>query len=137
MISVSIVRRGESILGLWYKADTVIHCVYVRCIRCSRCILEEIHGVSLRCTLSDEFSGSLADTLAALILAYGASTATTLVPTLNALLTDTSTPPLSTMELANLLGSYIPFLLFPLGMALDMGVKLIKLVQVAEGRKRV
>jgi hypothetical protein len=41
------------------------------------------------------------------------------------------------MELANLLGSYIPFLLFPLGMALDMGVKLIKLVQVAEGRKRV
>ncbi|RSH95337.1 hypothetical protein EHS25_000424 [Saitozyma podzolica] len=72
-----------------------------------------------------------------LILAYGASTATTLVPTLNALLTDKSTPPLSTMELANLLGSYIPFLLFPLGMALDMGVKLIKLVQVAEGRKSV
>lgn len=59
------------------------------------------------------------------------------MPTLNALLTDKSTPPLSTMELANLLGSYIPFLLFPLGMALDMGVKLIKLVQVAEGRKSV
>jgi hypothetical protein len=41
------------------------------------------------------------------------------------------------MELVNLLSSYVPFLLFPLGMAVDMGFKLVKLVQLAEARKSV
>jgi hypothetical protein len=41
------------------------------------------------------------------------------------------------MEFANLLGTYIPFLLIPLAMALDMTFKLIKIVNVAQTRKDV
>lgn len=56
---------------------------------------------------------------------YGASTATTLLPVLHAVLTDkTSKPPLNALELSVLLSSYIPFLVIPLGMALDLGLRL-------------
>ncbi|KAL1406070.1 hypothetical protein Q8F55_007753 [Vanrija albida] len=64
----------------------------------------------------------------ALLVFYGASTATTLVPVLNAVLTHPySKPPLTAAELAMLLSSYIPFLVCPLGMALDYGLRLTKI----------
>ncbi|WOO83455.1 Sigma intracellular receptor 2 [Vanrija pseudolonga] len=63
-----------------------------------------------------------------LLVAYGASTATTLAPVLNAVLTHPySKPPLTVAELGMLLSSYIPFLVFPLGMALDFGLRLVKI----------
>ncbi|KAK4687981.1 sigma intracellular receptor 2, partial [Tremellales sp. Uapishka_1] len=61
------------------------------------------------------------------LLAYGASTATTLVPTLSALLADYVSPPLTPSELGLLLSSYLPFLFIPLGIALDMGIRLAKM----------
>ena len=73
----------------------------------------------------------------ALILFYGASTSTTLVPTLYYALTEQANPKYTTLEFGNILATYIPFLLIPLGMALDMGVKLAKMVQIAEGRKSI
>ncbi|WVQ93314.1 hypothetical protein IAU59_000382 [Kwoniella sp. CBS 9459] len=72
-----------------------------------------------------------------LILAYGASTATTLIPCLGALLTATPKPPFTSQEYLTLLSEYIPFLLFPLGMAIDMGIKLVKIVNVAQERKSI
>lgn len=71
----------------------------------------------------------------ALLLAYGASTATTLVPTLQALFTIPPSPPLSNLELVNLLASYIPFLLFPLGIAVDMGWRIGKILARDQERK--
>ncbi|KAL0247573.1 hypothetical protein I308_103645 [Cryptococcus tetragattii IND107] len=71
------------------------------------------------------------------ILAYGASTATTLLPCLHTILTTKATPPHSTAEIANLLAEYVPFLLLPLGMAVDMSWRIIKIISAAEGRKNV
>lgn len=72
------------------------------------------------------------------MLFYGASTATTVVPCLYYLFTDTaSIPPLTTPQIANLAATYIPFLLLPLGMAVDMGMKVVRMIDVAEARKRV
>jgi hypothetical protein len=80
------------------------------------------------------------DQAIALLLAYGASTATTLLPVLNAVLTDPySKPPLSTTELGMLLSSYVPFLVIPLAMAVDMGARLCNIVsrvQAADVRKK-
>lgn len=79
------------------------------------------------------FGAREADGVTALLLAYGASTATTLVPVLNAVLTDPhSKPPLNGMELAMLLSSYIPFLVIPLGIAIDMGVRLCSIIGDAQ-----
>lgn len=62
----------------------------------------------------------------ALLVAYGAATATTLLPVLNAVLTDkTSTPALNAAELGMLLSSYIPFLVIPLAMSVDMALRLV------------
>ncbi|OCF54450.1 hypothetical protein L486_07998 [Kwoniella mangroviensis CBS 10435] len=72
-----------------------------------------------------------------LLLAYGASTATTLIPCLGAIFTASPTPPFTKREITTLLSEYIPFLLIPLGMAIDMGVKLVKIVGIAQERKRV
>ena len=66
-------------------------------------------------------------------LAYAAHTATTLLPVLYYLLTDTATsPPLDSLELATLLASYVPFLLIPLGMLVDATVKVNRLLKRAE-----
>jgi len=83
-----------------------------------------------------------------LILAYGASTATTTLPCVAVLL---STPITSAQTIAagiqsvtaaqrfQLLSSYLPFFLFPLFMAVDMATRIVKLVQagvaVTEERK--
>ncbi|WRT68949.1 uncharacterized protein IL334_005931 [Kwoniella shivajii] len=72
-----------------------------------------------------------------ILLAYGASTATTLLPCLGAILTATPKPPFTNIELITLLSEYIPFLLIPLGMAIDMAIKLVKIVNVAQERKTV
>ncbi|WVR09147.1 hypothetical protein IAU60_006209 [Kwoniella sp. DSM 27419] len=72
-----------------------------------------------------------------LLLAYGASTATTLLPCLGAIFTSQPKPPFTTTEIATLLSEYIPFLLIPLGMAIDMAVKLTKIVAAAQERKAV
>jgi len=75
----------------------------------------------------------------AILLAYGASTATTVIPVIQALFY--SPVPvktaLGTMELVNLLGTYVPFFLIPFFMALDMSVRLIRIVNTAQARKDV
>lgn len=69
-------------------------------------------------------------------MAYGASTATTLLPTLQALLFDTKTsPPLNAAELGLLLSSYGPFLAIPLAMAVDMSFRIVKLINAGVARK--
>lgn len=74
----------------------------------------------------------------ALLLSYGASTTTTLLPTLQYLLNPTIvSPPLTTSELAALLSSYIPFLLIPLTITIDMGWRLHTIVGQAQAKKRV
>ncbi|WWC91335.1 uncharacterized protein L201_006278 [Kwoniella dendrophila CBS 6074] len=72
-----------------------------------------------------------------LLLAYGASTATTLIPCLGAIFTSEPSPPFTTREIVTLLSEYIPFLLIPLGMAIDMGLKLVKIVNVSQDRKTI
>jgi hypothetical protein len=73
--------------------------------------------------------------LTALILAYGASTATTVVPTIAAILKYPVSPSLSTGEIANLLSSYVPFFLIPFGMALDMGIRVTKIISQNQLKK--
>ena len=41
------------------------------------------------------------------------------------------------MELVNLLGTYVPFFLIPFFMALDMSVRLMRIVNTAQARKDV
>jgi len=73
------------------------------------------------------------------ILAYGASTATTLLPSLAAVLSapvgETSIRGVQITEgqRMNLLFSYVPFLLIPLGMAVDMCFRIAKIVGESEG----
>lgn len=74
----------------------------------------------------------------ALLLAYGASTTTTLIPTLTYLLNPSIvSPPLSSSELLTLLSSYIPFLLIPLTVTIDMGWRLMGIISQAQERKRI
>ncbi|ORY31410.1 transmembrane protein 6/97 [Naematelia encephala] len=70
-----------------------------------------------------------------LMLAYAASTATTMLPTVQSLYTAPSNPPLSSAELYNLFASYLPFLIVTLGMAVDMTVRLTHLVGDAQRNK--
>lgn len=64
-----------------------------------------------------------------LLVAYGASTATTLLPVLQGLLFDTKTnPPLTTVEFAGLMSCYLPYLGIPLMMAVDLGFRIAKLL---------
>jgi len=73
-----------------------------------------------------------------LLLAYGASTATTVLPIIVWVLhPECATPQFTPAELNNLLGSFVPFFLIPLGIALDMGWRLVGIVNQVEGRKRV
>jgi len=83
----------------------------------------------------DRFSLELADEEIALILAYGASTATTVVPTIAAILYHPVKPAFTTGETINLLASYIPFFLIPFGMALDMGIRLTKMINQSQVRR--
>lgn len=79
----------------------------------------------------------IADYLA-LLLAYGASTTTTLIPTLTYLLNPTIvSPPLTSSELLTLLSSYIPFLLIPLTVTIDMGWRLMTIIGQAQDKKRI
>ena len=71
----------------------------------------------------------------ALLVAYGASTATSVVPTLFAIVHTKVVPPLSTGEIAILLSSYIPFLLIPSAIMVDMGIRLLKIINGAQVRK--
>jgi len=75
----------------------------------------------------------------AILLAYGASTATTVIPVLHALFYSPvpAKTVLSTMEIVNLLGTYVPFFLIPLFMAVDMSMRLMKIVNVAQTRKDI
>lgn len=63
------------------------------------------------------------------------------MPVLNAVLKDPySKPPLNATELGMLLSSYVPFLAIPLGMAVDMGLRLCSIVkeaQLVSDRKRL
>lgn len=70
--------------------------------------------------------------VAALLLVYAASTATTLLPCLANLLSDVHEPALTSTQLLMLLSSYLPFLLVPVAMAVDMAVRLGRAIQVAE-----
>jgi hypothetical protein len=64
-----------------------------------------------------------------LLLAYGASTATTLLPVLQSLLFDTKTsPPLTAVELGSLLACYVPYFVIPLMMAVDIGSRITKVL---------
>ncbi|WVQ81176.1 hypothetical protein IAT38_003298 [Cryptococcus sp. DSM 104549] len=72
-----------------------------------------------------------------LIIAYGASTATTVIPCIHTILTATPSPLFSTGELANLLAEYVPFFAIPLAMAVDMGVRVLGIIGEAQARKTV
>jgi len=76
---------------------------------------------------------------AAILLAYGASTATTVIPVIQALFYSPLPvkPALTTMEIVNLLGTYVPFFLIPAFMAIDMTMRLMKLVDGAQARKDI
>jgi len=69
------------------------------------------------------------------ILLYGASTATTLLPSLAIVLTaplgeiGIRGVQLSHMQRAKLLGSYVPFLIIPLTMAVDMAYRISKMIE--------
>lgn len=74
------------------------------------------------------------------MFAYAASTATTLLPCLAIILTTAITSPdtltakvhsVTSSQRALLLASYIPFLVIPLMMAVDMGLRMLRIIQVA------
>lgn len=75
------------------------------------------------------------------LLFYGASTTTTLIPSLatvlNAPLGEVGIRgvQLSQAQRLNLLGSYIPFLIIPLVMALDMTIRISKIVGLQTSRE--
>ncbi|WVQ75387.1 hypothetical protein IAR50_005007 [Cryptococcus sp. DSM 104548] len=76
-----------------------------------------------------------------LLIAYGASTATTLLPCLQAILYPSPTsiiqPPHTTAEIVSLLSEYVPFLVIPLAMAVDMGWRVVSMLGQVDARKRV
>ncbi|KAF5355274.1 hypothetical protein D9758_006060 [Tetrapyrgos nigripes] len=69
-----------------------------------------------------------------LLLAYGASTATTTLPCIFFILK--SAAQVTSAQEALLLSSYIPFFLIPFGMAVDMAVRLSKIVSQAGSEKK-
>jgi len=72
----------------------------------------------------------------ALLLIYAASTSTTLLPCILHILNPPAPLPASTTyQLVFGLGSYIPFLIFPAGMMVDMGWRLMKMVDKVESRE--
>jgi hypothetical protein len=79
----------------------------------------------------------IVDIRSALLLAYGASTTTTLIPVLQHLFTVDASPPFTSAEFLNLLAAYLPYLFVPLTMTVDMGWRLTKIVSEANVRKRV
>lgn len=58
-----------------------------------------------------------------LLLVYGASTTTTLLPCLSVLFSPSSSSSLTFFQTSLLLSSYIPFLSIPLTMAVDMALR--------------
>lgn len=85
----------------------------------------------------------------ALLLAYGSSTTISVLPCLIYLLTpSTSFPPLTTTptstvkdltstELLMLLSFYVPFLLIPFGMSVDMGMRILEVIGKEERRGKM
>jgi hypothetical protein len=72
-----------------------------------------------------------------LLVAYGASTATTLLPVLQALFIGPDPqPPLTSTELGMLLGAYVPFLFIPLTMAVDFSFRIARIIGQADAAKR-
>jgi hypothetical protein len=69
-----------------------------------------------------------------LLLLYGTTTATTVVPTLYYVLTETSVPAYTAVNRYTFIGTYLPFLIIPAIIALDMMVRIVRLIGVAEGR---
>ncbi|EIW67144.1 hypothetical protein M231_07109 [Tremella mesenterica] len=72
-----------------------------------------------------------------ILLAYGASTSTTLIPALSAILTYPVQPPLTKGEIGTLLASYLPILILPTILVIDMSIRILGIIKVAEERKRV
>ncbi|KAL0060417.1 hypothetical protein AAF712_012786 [Marasmius tenuissimus] len=66
-----------------------------------------------------------------LLCLYGASTATTTLPCLLHVTRAFYDDALTTMQFAILISGYIPFLFIPLGMAVDMALRLHKIVSAA------
>jgi len=83
--------------------------------------------ISLEFTIDILYIGS--KSIYALLLAYAASTATTTLPCVFFILK--SAAQVSSAQQAMLLSSYIPFFLIPFGMAVDMAIRLHKIVASA------
>ena len=73
-----------------------------------------------------------------LMLAYGASTFTTILPCVATIWATPNTPqPSGALHLADehrnfLYRSYVPFMIFPMIMAVDSGLQLLKMIRQAE-----
>lgn len=50
---------------------------------------------------------------------------------------ETVSPPLTTSEKINLLASYVPWLIIPPGIALDMGLRLYRILDVRQKGKTI
>jgi hypothetical protein len=69
-----------------------------------------------------------------LLLAYGASTATTTLACVATFLYGTPAPLLTASQRIFLLSSYVPFLLIPLAMAVDSAFRLVSIAGEAQRR---
>ncbi|KAJ3824134.1 transmembrane protein 6/97 [Lentinula raphanica] len=70
-----------------------------------------------------------------LLIAYGASTATTTLPCIFYILKEYSESRITSTQLLILLASYIPFLVVPLVMAIDIGFRVYRIVVVRDGEE--
>ncbi|KAJ3776364.1 hypothetical protein FB446DRAFT_307156 [Lentinula raphanica] len=70
-----------------------------------------------------------------LLIAYGASTATTTLPCIFYILKEYSESRITSTQLLILLASYIPFLVVPLVMAIDVGFRVYRIVVVRDGEE--
>jgi hypothetical protein len=85
-------------------------------------------GAAGRLVLDKDYSGSRSVRI--LLVGYGASTATTTLPCVVYILNKSSE--VTGYQLMVLLSSYVPFMVIPLVMAVDMGLRLAK-----EGERKV
>jgi len=74
-------------------------------------------------------------TRVAWMVAYGATTVTAVIPTLAAVFTTPVKPPLTTAEILKFLVAYVPFLLIPFSIMVDMGMRCVRLINLAQERK--
>ncbi|KAF9070014.1 transmembrane protein 6/97 [Rhodocollybia butyracea] len=71
-----------------------------------------------------------------LILAYGASTATTTLPCIFFVLRESAAGNITAAQLLILLSSYIPFFVIPLIMAIDMGFRIHNIIAAGEAKQK-